>query len=75
MQIIDGNINDGKKKFVLINTTDYLLDTNFQISIFTIDEAEQLGFDESEAKQLDNLIVGEQAVFEYGIDAQIVRFG
>ena len=75
MQIIDGNTNDGKKKFALINTTDYLLDTNFQISIFTIDEAEQLGFDESETKQLDNLIVGEQAVFDYGIDAQVVRLG
>lgn len=75
MQIIDGNTNDGKKKFAIINTTDYNLDNNFQISIFTIDEAEELGFDESETNQIDKLLVGEQAVFEYGIDAQVVRLG
>jgi len=75
MQIIDGNTNDGKKKFALINTTDYNLDNNFRISIFTIDEAKELGFDETETKQIDKLLVGEQAVFEYGIDAQVVRLG
>lgn len=75
MQIIDGNTNDGKKKFAIINTTDYNLDNNFQISIFTIDEAEEFGFDESETNQIDKLLVGEQAVFEYGIDAQVVRLG
>jgi hypothetical protein len=75
MQIIDGNTNDGKKKFALINTTDYNLDNNFQISIFTIDEAEGLGFDELETEQISQLLVGEQAVFEYGIDAQVVRLG
>jgi hypothetical protein len=75
MQIIDGNTNDGKKKFALINTTDYNLNNNFQISIFTIDEAEELGFDELETEQISQLLVGEQAVFEYGIDAQVVRLG
>lgn len=75
MQIIDGNINDGKKKFALINTTDYNLNNNFQISIFTIEEAEELGFDELETEQINKLYVGEQAVFEYGVDAQVVRLG
>lgn len=75
MQIIDGNTNDGKKKFALINTTDYNLNYNFQISIFTIEEAEQLGFDELETEQINKLYVGEQAVFEYGVDAQVVRLG
>lgn len=75
MQIIDGNTNDGKKKFALINTTDYNLNNNFQISIFTIDEAEELGFDELETEQINKLYVGEQAVFEYGVDAQVVRLG
>ena len=75
MQIIDGNTNDGKKKFALINTTDYNLDNNLQISIFTIEEAEGLGFDELETEHINQLLVGEQAVFEYGIDAQVVRLG
>lgn len=75
MQIIDGNTNDGKKKFALINTTDYNLNNNFQISIFTIEEAEELGFDELETEQINKLYVGEQAVFEYGVDAQVVRLG
>ena len=67
MQIIDGNTNDGKKKFALNN--------NFQISIFTIEEAEELGFDELETEQINKLYVLEQAVFEYGVDAQVVRLG
>ena len=75
MQIIDGNTNDGKKKFALINTTDYNFNNNFQISIFTIEEAEELGFDELETEQINKLYVGEQAVFEYGVDAQVVRLG
>lgn len=75
MQIIDGNTNDGKKKFALITTTDYNLNNNFQISIFTIEEAEELGFDELETEQINKLYVGEQAVFEYGVDAQVVRLG
>jgi len=75
MQIIDGNTNDGKKKFAIINTTDYNYDGNYQIAIFTIEEAEQLGFDESETKQIDKLLIGEQALFEYGVDAQVVRLG
>lgn len=75
MQIINGSTNDGKKKFALINTTDYNYDDNYQIAIFTIEEAEQLGFDNLETEQIDKLLIGEQAVFEYGIDAQVVRLG
>ena len=75
MQIINGNTNDGKKKFAVINTTDYNYDGNYQITIFTIEEAEQLGFDKLETEQIDKMLIGEQAVFEYGLDAQVIRLG
>ena len=75
MQIIDGNTNDGKKKFALINTTDYNMDGNYQIAVFGIADAEKLGFDEEETKRIDALGIGDQAMFEYGVDAQVIRLG
>lgn len=75
MEILKGEIENYEKKFALINTTDYNFDKKYQISVFTLDEADKLGFNEEDKKKIDLLIVGEQAVFEYGIDAQVVRLG
>lgn len=75
MEILKGEIENYEKKFALINTTDYNCDKKYQISVFTLDEADKLGFNEEDKKKIDFLIVGEQAVFEYGIDAQVVRLG
>lgn len=75
MDIIQGQISGDEKRFAIINTTEYNYDGKYQIAIFGIGEAEQLGFDESETEQIDKMLIGEQAVFDYGFSAQVIRLG
>ena len=75
MEFLKGNVEEGEKKFALINTTDYNMDGNYQIAVFGIADAEKLGFDEEETKRIDSLGIGDQAMFEYGVDAQVIRLG
>lgn len=75
MEVLKGNVEEGEKKFAVINTTDYNMDGNYSIIVFGIEDAGKLGFDEEETKRIDALGIGDQAMFEYGVDAQVIRLG
>ena len=76
MQIIDGNTNDGEKKFAIINTSDYNNDGNYSIIVCKLDELESLGFDDDDIREIDSIMIGGRYTDTmYGLTAQVVRLG
>ena len=75
METINGEVKKGEKKFALINTADYNMDGKYQVFVFGLEEAESLGLDNEEVKDLDGICVGERMTFQYGVDAQVIRLG
>jgi hypothetical protein len=75
-KLVNGTCPENEKRFAIINPTSYNCDGNWAVTICESNELGDLGLDDDEIKQVEQLEVGERwAESFYGLNAQIVRLG